>query len=803
MIDFDAIKRAHPIADIIGGAIDLKKVGREFHGLCPFHNERTPSFQVVPDKEFAHCQGCGWHGDVVDFVAAYKKCDTGEAIKILVGDDGLAEQSDEDKRARKEALAARDAAQLKSSAEATAKAAKQWDEAQPADPHHPYLTRKGVPAWQLRETTSGALLLPVYDSSGNIQSTQTISDDGDKRFMPGAPMGLGRMNIGIYMGRTIICEGYATGASIFEACPEQVSIAFSLGNMEKLAREYHAAGQHFMLASDTGVAAQKMAALGAELGVPVVYPRADMPDGGSDFNDQAAAFGTASVAEDIRGAMRAFADLAKLEQEEEAAHSAPFDLFGDFTPPDLPVGILPPFIEDWARKNAAISGTDPAGWALGALATSAGAIPDKVRLRVHPYEGWTESARIWVSLVGLPSTKKSLVAGSAVKPLKALNTEAVLENNKKLAEWQDDGGTKSGDPKPKLTRFTIEDVNAAASQAIFADNPNGLMLFRDEMSGFFLSMEGNSGSAADRPFWLEAYNGGAYSVDRVGRGSITIESLSVSMLGGIQPDKIRSIFKGGDDDGLIQRIIPIILKQSAKGTPAPPPEENELYGQMIKRFTNIKAARDLESNFLGNGKLVFDEGAQRIQDGVEDRCMAFYPIEQENPKLASHIGKYTGLFARLCVIFHCIENAFEDKIARTITQDTAERVSRFIFDYLMRHAFSFYSDLVGDVEGSEQIQKLAGYILTRKPETLTVRDVQRSTGGKSGLTTLEAMDACERLESLGWLVSDGTNRAKKPTFKVADEVYSMFEKQAENEALRRQKAKEVFAEIGRAKQKEG
>lgn len=54
--------------DIIGADVALKRAGREFQGLCPFHGEKTPSFYVTPDKGFYHCFGCGAHGTVIDYV---------------------------------------------------------------------------------------------------------------------------------------------------------------------------------------------------------------------------------------------------------------------------------------------------------------------------------------------------------------------------------------------------------------------------------------------------------------------------------------------------------------------------------------------------------------------------------------------------------------------------------------------------------------------------------------------------------------------------------------------------------------
>ena len=62
------IKASSDIVDIIGEYVDLKKAGSSFKGLCPFHNEKTPSFTVDRKKQLFHCFGCGAGGDVVSFI---------------------------------------------------------------------------------------------------------------------------------------------------------------------------------------------------------------------------------------------------------------------------------------------------------------------------------------------------------------------------------------------------------------------------------------------------------------------------------------------------------------------------------------------------------------------------------------------------------------------------------------------------------------------------------------------------------------------------------------------------------------
>ncbi len=73
------------IVAVISKYVDLKKNGSEFSACCPFHNERTPSFTVQPEKQFFYCFGCGASGDAVDFVSTYENIGFREAVESIVG----------------------------------------------------------------------------------------------------------------------------------------------------------------------------------------------------------------------------------------------------------------------------------------------------------------------------------------------------------------------------------------------------------------------------------------------------------------------------------------------------------------------------------------------------------------------------------------------------------------------------------------------------------------------------------------------------------------------------------------------
>ncbi|MCU0925272.1 MAG: toprim domain-containing protein [Hydrogenophaga sp.] len=130
--------------------------------------------------------------------------------------------------------AARDAERDKVQAEARARAAKLWERARPATNAHPYLQRKNVGAYGLRQLRE-LLLIPARDAHGVLHTLQFIGADGAKRFLSGGKIAGCYCPIGRPLDSLLVCEGLATGSTLYAATGRAVAVAFSAVNLQPVA----------------------------------------------------------------------------------------------------------------------------------------------------------------------------------------------------------------------------------------------------------------------------------------------------------------------------------------------------------------------------------------------------------------------------------------------------------------------------------------------------------------------------------------------------------------------------------------
>lgn len=404
--DFDAIKQNYPLDEVIGRAIKIRKHAGWYEGLCPFHNEATPSLKFKENDESWHCFGCGEHGDVIDFVSKIEHVTTQEAIARLTGGNAV-ELSESDRQKRREWQAEEDRKAEAARVTAIAAAKRRWERAKPVDGAQAYLERKQVAPSGARMDGDN-LLVPMWDSEGEVVNVQSIAPDGTKRFHTGCPTVGARFYIGIGWGKAIICEGFATGASVYEATADRVVVAFSQGQVENIARELIAAGVGVVIAADRK-ALDAMTRLGEALDVPVISP--PVLEKGDDFNDQMIEQGVDAVAATFRQGLIDYANRPEPAPAQPTCAISFVDAM-DFNEADIP-------LRPWIIPGALLAGSTHILAAPGGTGKSVFTLQMALMLAAgKPWAKWTPKKKCRVLVINaeddIAEQRRRMVAARTV-----------------------------------------------------------------------------------------------------------------------------------------------------------------------------------------------------------------------------------------------------------------------------------------------------------------------------------------------------------------------------------------------------
>jgi putative DNA primase/helicase len=574
------------------------------------------------------------------------------------------------------------------------------EKSKPADPGHTYLKNKGIEAHGIRQAGT-VLIIPMHSTSGLV-SLQRIYLDGEKRYHPGGQVKGCFYLIGDPAKSDIlyICEGFATGASIHEATGQAVYIAFTASNLDAvtgIAKKRHP-DKKIIIASDNDIETAKRrpdlgnpgrkaaeaaaAAHGVELSICPID---------SDFNDLHQAQGLDAV----RAAL-------KKTRKSTLPGSEPIPLPDELSPVmPFDYDLLPERLRAWVEDIAERMQCPPDFVAVTVMTAMAAVIGRKVGIRPQARTDWTVVCNLWALIVGRPGVLKSPAQEAGLSPLKRLiasanerykkeiedhETEALTAKLRKEAAEKKARQLLQKDPGadlstvfavgeepvfPVLKRYQANDSTPASLGELLRQNPNGLLVFRDEVVSLLKSLD-REGQEEGRGFYLTAWNGDSpYTFDRIGRGlNLSIPALCISLLGGTQPGRLSEYIshavKGGSaDDGLIQRfgllIWPDLNGKWANVDRYPDKEAKNRAFQVfdeLDRLNPLDIGAEQDTDYNGDPEgipyLRFEPAALELF--TEWRTALESKLRSDlHPALESHYSKYRKLIPSLALIIHLAE----------------------------------------------------------------------------------------------------------------------------------------------------
>jgi hypothetical protein len=432
----------------------------------------------------------------------------------------------------------------------------------------------------------------------------------------------------------------------------------------------------------------------------------------------------------------------RLSPDEPPPPTWVFDPWERYIVPPFPLDVLPADVGDFISNQAAIVGGDMSAMAMSTLATLSGALDHRYALRMMRNGDWWASPRLWVLLVGAASLRKTPIIRTATRPLVAQDSRVQQQYQARLREWEEakeakeEQGERTKLPKPQPPkRYVVGDTTVEKLGEILARHPKGILVKADELAGWIASMErySSNAGASDRAFWLQAFDGGPYTIDRIKRGEIFVENLSVSIVGGIQPARLAELHKLSTD-GLLQRFLPVMM--GAAAMPEDRAYRNDGYDNLVREMYIAPPAHLI----MTDGAIVRMEIIRKGLFNLEQAAAG------SAPGLESFVGKLHGVCGSLALILHMVVNP-RQAMADPVDETTIERVERLVWGFILPHAYEFYRfSSAGD-----QLRGIASWILTSNLTRIVSSDLTRNVAGLRGLSVFDVNQRVSPLVAGGWL----------------------------------------------------
>ena len=429
--------------------------------------------------------------------------------------------------------------------------------------------------------------------------------------------------------------------------------------------------------------------------------------------------------------------------------------------------------------------------AVAQVLTLAGAVNRRAEIqpKANDYT-WVVKPNLWGGIIAPPGFMKSPTVECATKPLREIEDDYRrtfeqdgLEFQKAREFWElrrnayrqsITAAFKAGKPlpneigpppeEPKPVRLIINDATFESLHEIMAVNPAGILLIRDELSGFLAQLE-RHGREGERAFYLEAWNGNTgHTIDRIGRGSIHVPACCVSMVGGIQPNRLKNYFadtlRGGPtDDGLIQRFQLLVWPDLPSGWMLvdrfPDSAALKQVESILKKLVRLDAEAPLRLRFSAEAQELFNDWMAELEAKVRS--------EDIHPALAGHLSKFRKTMPALALLFELADRGAmggfdgfvaslqaDSQIYGEVSLQHTQQAAAFC-DYLESHARRVYACVITPQVRAAHV--LASKIKAKKvgvDGVFSLREVYLK--GWSGIDSPElAQGAAGILEDASWI----------------------------------------------------
>jgi len=443
----------------------------------------------------------------------------------------------------------------------------------------------------------------------------------------------------------------------------------------------------------------------------------------------------------------------------------------------FPTCALPKSLRDLVESGAQAIGCDPAFIAVSALVVCAAAIGDSRVVQIK--RSWKEPSILWAAIVGSSGAGKSPGIELALAPTHAIQQLALdefkaemevykeaLKEHKRLSSKSSDNNSEEP-VKPIARRYIVNDVTMEAMAPLLENSSRGLLLCRDELSGWVASFDrytrGGGGTSADAAHWLSIHGARPTIVDRKtgDKQTIHLASPRVSVIGGIQPGILKKALGSEHlENGLAARLLNVFPPTRPKQwTDAEVSSKvEEAYSETVTRLYQLKSTKGDDGSY--------EPVALQLSGSAKQLFISFYnshskEAARESDDLAAAYWKLEGYAARLALILYCVRKVTGETDTFKI-DEVSMRNALELIAWFKQEARRVYSMIQSDEDELAQ-QRLLDFISVRGG-AMTCRELQQ--GNRRFKTSDDAEEALNELATMGlgeWVERKSTEKGGRPT----------------------------------------
>lgn len=611
------------------------------------------------------------------------------------------------------------------------------------------------------------LFIFMHTKDGVRQSVQTIYPD-KKRFMKGVKTDSLYTTLGPVTPLIYICEGFATSCAVYQSTKQMTVCAFASGNVlavTKIIAE-QCPSASIVIATDNDQAGQDAARKAAQFASNL---QSLPPEIGTDWNDYYVEHGADETKAKIEVRVIEVPELSvgKPEPEEKPTpkeEQTPIPLIRAIKPIQLaPTPVpwtrtgLPDVLADTAEASSRVTGSDPHLFSNPAIAVLCSVIHDQTKVSLKRKEDFKQRACVWATTLAPSGAGKSPMAKKALQPLLDIEEELAPIVADTAEDWriaakqrantirEIEKGEEVPTPPPldpmeyQQPRLICQDVTTESITKIQSFWTGGSVIISDELASLVGGFDRYSNGNRDESFFLTAFDGGSYTVDRKMEGHTRIQNLSIGIIAGIQPVVAASMFAGTGSNGFIERhLLAVSGLRSQEDEEASDMEELRRWALAVQQCYQ-----------RGNEKklLTLSDGADRVRRELNQWVYKYGRTGFEG--LSSHINKFPALFGRLIIPWHFLTDDGFDRDT-IISEQTAQLVYDYLTENHYHHARSAYSFFAEARDYPEELLKITRAILKHSEETITLPELRSVTPMSKG----KLAEVIAFLESRNYLIPD-------------------------------------------------